>query len=50
MYEVSWEQTVIPVTIWWLFRENLAVCKQAAQKFEVEKFNLSKLNELEVRK
>jgi hypothetical protein len=28
----------------------LAESKQAAQKFEVERFNLSKLNELEVRK
>jgi len=28
----------------------LAVSKQAAQKFDVERFNLMKLNELEVRK
>jgi len=28
----------------------LAVSKQAAQKFDVEKFNLRKFNELEVRK
>jgi hypothetical protein len=28
----------------------LAVNKQAAQKFDVENFNLRKLNELEVRK
>jgi len=28
----------------------LAVIKQATQKFEVEKFNLKKINELEVRK
>jgi hypothetical protein len=28
----------------------LAVCKQAAQKFDVERFNLRKLRELEVRK
>ena len=28
-------------------RERLAVCKQAAQKFDEERFNLRKLNELE---
>ena len=31
-------------------REKLAVSKQAAQKFDGERFNLGKLNELEVRK
>jgi len=31
-------------------RERLAVSKQAAQKFYVERFHLRKLNELEVRK
>ena len=31
-------------------RERLAVSKQAAQKFEGERFNLRKLKELEVRK
>jgi len=31
-------------------RERLAVSKQAAQRFDEERFNLSKLNELEVRK
>jgi len=31
-------------------RETLAVSKQAAQKFDVERFNLRKLNDLEVRK
>jgi hypothetical protein len=31
-------------------REKLAVNKQAAKKFDVERFNLRKLNELEVRK
>ena len=30
--------------------ERLAVSKQAAQKFDGERFNLRKLNELEVRK
>ena len=32
------------------FRGRLAVSKEAIQKFEVERFNVSKLNELEVRK
>jgi hypothetical protein len=31
-------------------RERLAVSKQAAQKFDAERFNLKKLSELEVRK
>ena len=31
-------------------RERLAVSKQAAQRFDGERFNLRKLNELEVRK
>ena len=31
-------------------REKLAVSKQAAQKLDGERFNLRKLNELEVRK
>jgi len=31
-------------------RERLAVSKQAAQKFDGERFNIKKLNELEVRK
>jgi len=31
-------------------RERLAVSKQAAQKFDGKKFNLRKLNDLEVRK
>jgi hypothetical protein len=32
------------------FRERLAVRKQAAQKFDGGRFNLRKLNNLEVRK
>jgi hypothetical protein len=32
------------------FRERLAVRKHATQKFDGEKFNLRKLNDLEVRK
>ena len=31
-------------------RERLTVSKEAAQKFDVERFNLRKLSELEVRK
>ena len=45
---------MILITIWWLQKigkeERLAVSKQAAQKFVVGRFNLRKLNELEVRK
>jgi hypothetical protein len=43
---------VILITIWWLqkVRERLAVSKQAAQRFDEERFNLRKLNELEIRK
>ena len=39
-------------TIWGLqkVRERLAVSKQATQKFHVERFNLRKLNKLEVSK
>jgi len=32
------------------FRESLAVSKQAAQKFDGERFNLRNLNELEIMK
>ena len=44
--------TVILITTWWLqkVRERLAVNKPAAQKFDVERLNLRKLNKLEVRK
>ena len=31
-------------------RERLAISKQAAKKFDGERFNLRKLNELEVKK
>jgi len=48
MYDLSGKLTVILITLRWLQR--LAVCKQAAQKFDVERFNLRKLRELEVRK
>ena len=45
MYEVSGELTVVKNV-----RERLAVSKEAAQKFDGERFNLGKLKELEVRK
>jgi hypothetical protein len=32
------------------YRKRLALSKQASQKFDVERFNLRKLNELEARK
>jgi hypothetical protein len=42
---------VILITIWWLQNLRwLEINKQSAQKFNVEKYNLRKLNELEVRK
>jgi ferredoxin-fold anticodon binding domain-containing protein len=52
MYDLSRELTVILISFWWLQKvwEGLAVSKQAAQKFDVERFNLRKLSELEVRK
>ena len=40
------DHSVVVVTV----RERLAVSKQAAQRFDGERFNLRKLNELEVRK
>ena len=51
MHEVSGELIVILITIWWLkkLRERLAVRKQDAQKFDGERFNLRKLNELGVK-
>jgi len=52
MRDYSGELIVILITIWWLQKagERLAVSKQAAQKFDVERFNLGTLNELKVRK
>jgi len=49
MYDLSRELTVILIIIW-LFgevRERLSVGKQAAQKFDVERFSFKKLCELE---
>ena len=51
MVKVSGELTVILITIWLLQKlERLAVSQQAVQKFDGERLNLRKLNELEVRK
>ena len=51
MIEVSGELTVILITIWWLQKlKRLAVSQQEAQKFDGERLNLRKLNDLEVRK
>jgi hypothetical protein len=50
MYDLSGEVTVILITAWWLQKLKLAVIKQATQKYNVERFNLRKLNSLEVRK
>jgi hypothetical protein len=52
MYEVSGELTVITdhCLVVEKVREILPVRIQAAQKFDMERFNVRKLNELEVRK
>jgi hypothetical protein len=51
MYNFSGELTMILITIWWLQKlEGLAINKHILQKFDVERYNLRKLNELEVRK
>ena len=52
MYKVLGELTVIQIIIWSLqkFRERLEVGKQAAQRLDRQRFNLSKLNDLEVTK
>ena len=49
MYDLSRELTVIVIIVW-LFgeiREKLSVSKQAAQKFDVERFSFKRLSELE---
>ena len=50
MYEVSGDCDTDHCLVVADVREALAVSKQAAQKFDEERFNLRKLNELEVRK
>jgi len=48
MYEVSGELTVILITIWWL--QNWGNMTARKHNFDVERFKLRKLNELEGRK
>jgi hypothetical protein len=50
MYVISGELNVILIIIWWLqkLRKDWQKSKQGAQKIDVERFNLRKLNELEV--
>jgi hypothetical protein len=51
MYDLSGELIVILITmVFAKVTERLAVSKQAAQKFDVERNNIKKLSELEVRK
>jgi len=52
MYDISGELTAILIIIWWMQKlgKDWQKSKQAAQKFDVERFNLRKLNELKVRK
>jgi len=51
MYSLSGELTVIQsLSGDCKFTKTLAVSKKATQKFDVERFNLRKLNDLEVRK
>jgi hypothetical protein len=45
-YALSGELTVILITGGGNYKERVAVSKQAAQKTDVEKFNVRKLNEL----
>jgi len=49
MYDLSGELTVILITIWWLQKLG-KLNKQEAHEFHVDRFNLRKLSELEVRK
>jgi hypothetical protein len=43
MCDLSGELTVILITIWWLQKLGKeAVSKQAAQKFDAERFNLKR--------
>ena len=50
MCEVLGELIVIQIIIWSLLRLGKAVGKQAAQRVDRQRFNLSKRNDLEVRK
>ena len=51
MYNLSGELIMILITVVVAeVRERLAVSKQEPQEFDVERFNLKKLSDLEVRK
>ena len=52
MYHVPGKLSVILITVWCLQKlgKKLAVSKQESQKFDVGRFNLRKINELEFRK
>jgi hypothetical protein len=51
MYSLSGKLIMILITmVVAKVSESLAVSKQAAQEFDVERFNLKKLSELDVRK
>jgi hypothetical protein len=51
MYEVSEELSVTLITLWWLLNfEKFGKNYHATQKFDMERFNLRTLNELEFRK
>jgi hypothetical protein len=50
MYDLSWQLTVILITLYCVIANVRKGRKQAAHKFNVERFNLRKLNDLEVRK
>ena len=52
MYDLSGELTVILITIWWL-QKLVKDCQEVNKQhrsFDVERFNLRKLNELVFRK
>jgi hypothetical protein len=49
LFGVSVELTVILIAVWWL-RKLRKDWQEIYNKFDVERFNLRKLNELEVRK
>jgi hypothetical protein len=48
MSDHSGQQIVIRTTVWlWQVRERLAVNKQGSHKFQMERFNLKKINDVE---
>jgi hypothetical protein len=52
MKDLSGELTAILITVWWLqkLRDRLAVSTKATHMFDVDKFNMRRLYELQVRK